>query len=114
MTEPWFDPNAYAWIPGTTLGLFGALFGTLLGVLGSRGKAEGLIRGLFTGGLVAWGASALAGIAALLLGQPYGVWYGLLLPGVLGVVILLVLRPAMRRGYAEAEARRMHAQDLGG
>ena len=114
MNEPWFDPNAYAWIPGTMLGVYGAVLGTLMGVLGSRGKARGLVRGLHTAGLVACSALALAGIAALLLGQPYGIWYGLGFPGVLGIGILLVLRGSLRRGYEQAEQLRMQAQDLGG
>jgi peptidoglycan/LPS O-acetylase OafA/YrhL len=113
VNEPWFDANAYAWIPGTMLGLFGALLGTLMGVLGPRGKGRGLLRGLFAGGFVGCSALAVAGVAALALGQPYGVWYGLLLPGVLGVGILLALRPALRRTYEHAEARRMEAHDLG-
>lgn len=112
MKEPWFDPNAYAWIPGTMLGVFGGLLGTLMGVLGSRGKARGVVAGLLTGGTVACAALAAAGIAAVALGQPYGVWYGLLLPGVLGVGILLSLRPVLRRTYEGAEARRMEAKDL--
>ena len=114
MNEPWFDPNAYGWIPGTMLGFFGALLGTLMGVLGSRGKARGLVHGLFTLGLVACSALALVGVAALLSGQPYGIWYGLGFPGLLGIGILVALRPVLRRTYAEAEARRMQAQDLGG
>ena len=56
MNDAWFDPNAYAWIPGTMLGLYGALLGTLMGVLGSRGKAKGFVHGLFTAGLVGCGA----------------------------------------------------------
>lgn len=114
MKEPWFDPNAYAWIPGTMLGLYGALLGTLMGVLGSRGKARGFVYGLHSAGFLACGALALAGVVALLSGQPYGIWYGLLFPGVLGLGILFALRPALRRGYEMAEERRMQAQDLGG
>ncbi len=112
MKEPWFDPNAYAWIPGTMLGVFGGLLGTLMGVLGSRGKARGLVTGMLKGGIVACAALAATGIAALALGQPYGIWYGLLLPGLLGVGILLPLRPVLRRTYEQAEARRMEARDL--
>ncbi|MCK6460449.1 MAG: hypothetical protein L6Q95_11210 [Planctomycetes bacterium] len=113
MKEPWFDPDTYAWIPGTMLGLFGGLLGTLMGCLGPRGKARGLVGGLLKGGTLACAALAAAGVAALLMGQPYGVWYGLLLPGLLGAGILLSLRPVLRRTYEQAEARRMEAHDLG-
>lgn len=113
MNEPWFDPNLYAWIPGTLLGLFGALWGTLVGVCGPRGKARGLVTGLFRAGAVACAALLGAGAVALLARQPYGVWYGLGFPGGLGLVLLLVLRPVMRRTYAQHEALRMQARDLG-
>ena len=40
MSEPWFDANSYAWIPGTLLGTLGGLWGALVGTLrpGARGK----------------------------------------------------------------------------
>lgn len=113
MSEPWFDPNAYAWIPGTMLGVFGGTWGTLVGVCASRGRARGLVHGLFLVGVVACAALAFTGVAALLAGQPYGIWYGFGFPGLLGLVLLLaVLRPVMRRAYEQAEFRRMQAQDL--
>ena len=38
MNEPWFDPNSYAWIPGTLLGTLSGLWGALVGTLAPRGK----------------------------------------------------------------------------
>ena len=42
MSEPWFDPNRYAWIPGTALGVLGGILGSMAGVLAPRGRAKGL------------------------------------------------------------------------
>jgi hypothetical protein len=47
MTEPWFDPNLYAWIPGTALGIAGGVLGSLGGVLAPRGRARGVVLGLY-------------------------------------------------------------------
>ena len=49
MTEPWFDPNRYAWVFGTALGVLGGTLGSLAGSLAPRGKAKPLIMGLFVG-----------------------------------------------------------------
>ena len=45
MNEPWFNPNLYAWIPGTLLGVLGGTWGALVGTLAPRGKAKGLVVG---------------------------------------------------------------------
>jgi hypothetical protein len=112
MSEPWFDPIQYAWIPGTALGALGAIFGTLGGILGPRGKAKRLVFG-FIGFALAYSAAMLvAGLVALAVGQPYGVWYGLLLPGVLGLVVFGANTPVVVYAYRMAEKRRMEAQDL--
>jgi hypothetical protein len=114
MNEPWYDANLFAWIPGTLFGVFGGLWGTLLGVLGSQGKAKGLVVGLFWVGLAVAGALLVIGIAALVMGQPYGIWYGLGLPGLLGCILFPTLYPVMKRTYQLAEARRIQAKDLDG
>lgn len=112
MTEPWFDANLYAWIPGTLLGVTGGTLGALAGTLAPRGKAKALILG-FHG--VAIGVSAMLliiGIVAFILGQPYGVWYGLGLPGLLGITVFGALFPVILKRYREAEERRLAAHDL--
>ena len=112
MSEPWFDASLYAWIPGTFLGVFGGLWGSLVGMLAPRGKGKGLVLGLL-GVLLACGAIMFVlGLTALLSGQPYGVWYGLLLGGVIGLVVLGSLTPVALNAYRQAEARKMQANDL--
>jgi len=109
---PWFNPALFGWLPGTLFGCLGGLYGALAGILAPRGKARTLVIGLH------WllTATALlflaAGIVALFLKQPYGVWYALLLPGVLGVVLFPSLSPVIGNRYAEAELRKSRAADL--
>ena len=49
MIQPWFDPNQYAWIPGTAYGVIAGLMGAMVGWLVPRGRARGFIlRAWFT------------------------------------------------------------------
>lgn len=112
MTEPWFDPIRYAWIPGTLLGVGGGLLGSLAGVLAPRGKAKALVLGLHVSMLVVCFGLLVAAVVALTQGQPYGVWYGLGLPGLIGSTVLGGLLPVVLTRYKEAEQRRLAARDL--
>jgi hypothetical protein len=90
---------------GSAVGLFGALAGTLC----SLGRGRHLV----IGGLLALGSSGLAllavGVAALALGQPYEVWYPLVLLGVLDPVLAFSLLPTARRRFEAAGLRRGQA-----
>lgn len=112
MTQPWFDQNLYAWIPGTALGCLAGLWGSLGGILAPRGRGKRLVVGMAW--LLFLGSAALLGAAvtAVLTGQPYGVWYGLGLPGLLGVFVIGANMFVMDRVYRAAEARKMAARDL--
>ena len=112
MSQPWFDPNMYAWIPGTCLGVLGGLTGSLIGTLAPRGKAKGLVLGLLGMELVLSAILLGAGIVARATGQPYGVWYGLGLAGLVGTIVIGSLFPTAARTYHAAEQRRLAAQDL--
>jgi hypothetical protein len=112
MIEPWFDPNAYSWIPGTALGVIAGTWGGLVGMLAPRGKAKGLMIGACWLLLAASAAMLAAGLFALYCKQPYGVWYGLLLPGIIGPIVIGCNMPMVYRHYHEAEKRRMEAEDL--
>ena len=113
MIEPWFEPNRWAWLPGTLFGCTCGLFGALVGILAPRGKARRLVLGL---GWLLFGIAAVflvLGLVALKAGQPYGVWYGLILPGVQGTVLLGLLMPlVVVRAYRQAESRRIQAEDI--
>lgn len=113
MTEPWFDPNHFAWIPGTVLGVAGGVLGSLVGVLAPQGKCKGLVMGMICVVMGLGLALLIAGIVALVQKQPYGVWYGLLLPGLMVPILLGTMIPLVRRRYREAELRKASARDLG-
>ena len=81
MSAPWFDPNAWAWLPGTAIGVIGGLWGSLLGVLAPRGKGRAFIAASFAFLIIIGAGLTAAGLYGVLDGQPWGVWYGLLLPG---------------------------------
>src|SRR5437870_8507945 len=111
MNEPWFDPM-WAWLPGTLLGCIGGTLGGLAGWLAPQGKSKGLILGSFWALLIASAAMLILGVIAFATGQPYGVWYGLGLAGLIGVLVLGINLPVLMRRYRQAEERRIHAQDL--
>jgi hypothetical protein len=101
----------YAWMPGTILGCTIGIWGALVGVLGPQGLCKGLVMAVH-GVLLAISVVLLvAGVIALATGQPYGVWYGLGLGGLIGVIVLGANIPTVRRVYAMAEQRKMAARD---
>jgi hypothetical protein len=112
MSEPWFDPM-YAWLPGTVLGCLCGLAGGIGGgLLVPAGKAKGLVVGSMAVLLAASAIMLIAGAAGYFTGQPYGVWYGLGLAGVIGVVVIGANLPVVLRAYRLAEERRIKAQDM--
>ncbi len=113
MSAPWFDPNLFAWIPGTLLGVVGGTLGALAGALAPRGKARAAVLGLVAAAIVLSLALLVCAVVALSTGQPYGIWYGFGLPGLLGLIIFGCLYPVIRQRYREAEARKLRAADLG-
>ncbi len=77
-----------------------------MGILAPRGKAKHLVLGSLVLMLAACAACLSLGVLALLQHQPYGVWYGLLLPGILGLVLFPSLTPVVLMRYREAETGR--------
>jgi hypothetical protein len=112
MTEPWFDGNLYGWIPGTVLGVVGGLLGALSGTLAPRGKARRIVLSFWWLMLSVSFVSLVVGLYALYYGQPYGVWYGILLPGLLGSGLFSLLLPVILKRYREAEQRKLISRDL--
>ena len=54
----------------------------------------------------------VAGIYAYFSGQPYGIWYGLGLPGLLGLILFPSLLPVVYLRYRQSEERTMQAKDI--
>jgi hypothetical protein len=113
MTEPWFDPIKFGALYG---GLGGGLFGTLGGILGAaagvlapKGKGRTVILGAFTLLMGVGIANLTLGIYAVIQGQPYGIWYPLVLLGIILTAVVGGLRPVVRKRYQEAEMRKIDA-----
>ena len=113
MSEPWFDPNMYSWVGGTLFGVIGGgIGGPLIGVNASKGKNKGLVFG-FIYTMIAISITMLGvSIYAYASGQPYGVWYGIGLPGMIGVLIFPFLIPSVNASYKRAELKRMEMEEL--
>lgn len=92
---------------GALLGLLGALFG----LLARRGQARALVLGglgaFFLAGLVSFGL----GIFALIHGQPYAVYYTLLLFGGILTVVSASLWPNLCKQYNANELQKISAAD---
>ena len=53
-----------------------------------------------------------AGLTALIVGQPYGVWYVLILPGAILTVLMGVFTPFVGHLFRQAEHRRLEAEEF--
>jgi hypothetical protein len=110
--------QAAAWwsdrMAGLVGGIGGAVFGTLasvLAMLAAKGKSRAFV---VTTSKILIGLGVLLTLAALWalsIGQPYGVWFPLLLLGVLLEFIIAARLRQYKRGYEELEMRRMAAMD---
>lgn len=112
MAEPWFDAMRYAWIPGTVLGCLGGLWGALAGACAPRGRAKSFVIGLGAALLGSGVLCLILGIVAWFSSQPYGVWYGLGLTGLIVPIVVGVNLPNILRVYRAAEERKLSAGDL--
>jgi len=110
---PWVsNPNSLGAILGAGVGIFGGLLGTLCGTLAPRGKAKGFVMGLHALGVIIGFAMLVLGVVALVSGQPYAIWYGLGLPGLILTCVLLAVTGAVRQRYREAEQRKLEAESF--
>ena len=112
MPDPWFNPILYSWIPGTVYGTLVGVTGGLAGTCAQKGKAKNLIMGLVYFFLITAIIFLITGVAAYLMEQPYGIWYGFLLPGIIGVAVIPAMLITVRKQYQIVENRKLEAQDL--
>jgi hypothetical protein len=86
--------------------------GVTAGLLARRGKGKAVVMALLAI-IIGIGLLCLgAGIVAAIQGQPYAVYYPLLLIGFISVVVGGVNAPALARVYRQAEARRVGAEEV--
>jgi ribose/xylose/arabinose/galactoside ABC-type transport system permease subunit len=109
--RPWFEnPPMVGAVLGGFCGLLGGLYGTLAGVLVPRGKGRAVIFGLHWAVLAVGIVLIMGGVTALAMQQPYGVWFAMLLPGVIMTCLMTVFTPLLvRMWYRQAERRRLEA-----
>lgn len=94
-------------IGGTLVGLWGALAGFLV----SRGKARTFVLGSASLLIVAGAVLLATGIFAVIDGQPYAVYYPLLLFGGILVVAVGIIRAYLPRRYEAVELQKMQSLD---
>lgn len=110
----WTDQQAglIGGLMGSLCGLAGALVGVACWLLIPRGRARRLVLGfmalmaLIGIGLLAGGIVAIAG------GQPYAVWYPLLLIGALNAGLFGGMMPMIAARYRQAERMRLQGEEL--
>ena len=98
MSDSW---PALMWLPGTLLGVGLGVLGACLGVQASRGELRrSAVRLMLAAGAVS-AVFVLVGVAALAAGQPRGLWYGFLLPGLIGLVAVGANLPVVMKRLRE-------------
>ena len=111
MVKPWWSDRT-ASLVGTISGLLGGSIGALIGLLATMGKARRLVLSLLVILFVAGLLSLTLGLAALLLSQPYPVYYPPLLGGMVVTTLPALLFRSIRNRFDEIELRKMKAMDV--
>ncbi len=111
--EPWFvNAGLVGGLIGCGVGVLGAVYGTAVGMLAPRGKYRPFVFAMHWAALALGGVLLVAGVTAVITGQPYGVWYSLLLPGLLLTVLMGTMTPVLKLRYRQAEHRRLEAEEF--
>lgn len=111
----WFEAMTaakYAWIPGTALGVLCGTLSPLMAMFVAKGKHQTLVLNTLRCVLALGILCLLTGGTAYLIGQPYHVWYPILLTGVAPTFALSFIYPAIRKMYTSAEMRKMYINDM--
>jgi hypothetical protein len=108
--EAWWSNTVSIWI-GILGGTAAGLSGALIGILCSLGRGRRFILGFHLVMIVLGVTSLLVGFVALMLKQPYGVWYPLVLLGGILTVVLGSLFFTVRQRFLQIELRKMQGMD---
>lgn len=109
----WWSSQPADLIGGIGVCLIGC-FGALIGWLVSKGRARNFVLAAVKYIIVLGILLMVAGLVAAVFNQPYAVWYALLLPGVILVLVFSLNRHSIQRRYDELEIRRMTSIDSKG
>lgn len=114
MSEWWTgSQGAYVGaIGGSLIGVFGAIAGCTIGYCVPKGKCRSLAVGMLASMLALGLALLAAGIAAVVLKQPYHVWYPMVLGGSILSMVCGINLPIVVARYRQVEARRLDAEAL--
>ncbi len=107
----WFNSRTAGWIGGIGGALFG-LWGALLGVLSSRGMARNFVLGSANALVFVGSAAFIAGVVAVVTGQPYAVYFPLLLLGAIVAGVFGLLRGNLSARYEQLEIQKMQSMDI--
>jgi hypothetical protein len=113
--SPWWNETVGTYIGafgGAGIGTVGGIYGAVAGTLAQQGKARGAVLGFHLGLLTLGAVTLIAGVVALLVSQPYHVYYPLLLIGGITSGVMGGLLPVMRKRYREAEHRHLEAEEI--
>lgn len=111
MNEPWFNPG-WLGLLGGFVGILGVLVGTLASIFIPKGKSKKLVLGINAFAFAMGFISLVVGIIAYFSGQPYGIWYGFGLCGLISTFLSGPLFFVFRHEYRKAEIRKSMAEDL--
>ncbi len=99
------------WLFSAICGLLFGCLGALVGILSSCGKARGFVLGLMKVMFVTGLAALVLAVVAMVLSQPYAVYYPPLLTGLLMTTLPIALIRWARKQYEQIELRKMQAMD---
>jgi hypothetical protein len=113
--EPWFSEETAIYLGsfgGAAIGVFGGILGAVGGMLAPKGKGRSFVLNSMLGlgclGIV----FLLTGVVAVVMSQPYVIYYPFLLLGLILTSVMFAVRPSIRQRYAEAEQRKLEAAAL--
>lgn len=107
----WFGTDTGAWI-GAVAGSAVGFWGAVIGLLAGRGRARVFVTSSVNVLLLAGVLGTAAGLFALMGGQPYAVYFPLLLIGVIILAVFGALRGNLTARYEHLELQKMQAMDV--
>jgi len=106
----WWSDSAGGWIgglAGTSIGLLGGL----IGFFAWRQKGRTLVFAIMGATVCLGGIALTTGLIALVSGQPYAVWYPLVLLGTISSGVMAINWYPLKKRFEAAEMQRLSAMD---